>query len=177
MAENKLLASKEDFEKYTGIQEEENYSQAELFLGSASDIVRNYLGYDPSKHNSKKLFNGNGRKWLRLESKPIQSINEVQIEGMTVDKQFFYFDDDTLIFKNETFPEGIKNIYVDFDSGFEEVPDLIKLTVLRIASLLATESDQNISVVSKTFDGSTRTFYNFTNFQKYLLPISKWKLV
>lgn len=73
--------------------------------------------------------------------------------------------------------------YDIFDSGganttMYKMPNIIKLTVLRIASLLQTESDSNIGVTSKSFgESGTRTFVNFTNFNKHLLPISKYKLL
>lgn len=173
-----LLATKEELEKFTGVREDELSSQAELFLGSASDIIRNYLGYDPIKHNERKYYNGNGTNILRLGSKPIQKINSVFIGNTEIDSRLFVFDDDTLIFSDGEFSDGIKNILIDFDSGFGTVPDLIKLTCLRIAAILQTESDNNIGITSKSFgESGSRTFYNFTNFQKYLLPISKWKII
>ena len=57
-----------------------------------------------------------------------------------------------------------------------ETPEIIKLTVLRIAALLQSESDSNIGVTSKTFgDSGNRTFINTVNFEKYLQPISQYK--
>lgn len=173
-----LLATIKDLQDFTGVYEQEESSQSELFLGAASDIIINYLGYDPVLQNYKKTFNGNGQNYLRLETKPVQKINEIEINGIVEPLEDFYFDDDTLIYKNGVFPEAIKNVCIDFDSGFETVPDLIKLTCLRIAAILATEADNNIAITSKSFgDSGSRTFYNFTNFNKYLLPISKWKLI
>lgn len=173
-----LLATVKDLQNFSGVFESEENSQAELFLGSASDIIINYLGYDPELKNYKNFYNGNGQNYLRLETKPIQQINEIQINGIVEPLADFDFDDDTLIYKNGKFPDGIKNICIDFDSGFEKVPDLIKLTCLRIAAILACEADNNIAITSKSFgDNGSRTFYNFTNFNKYLLPISKWKLI
>jgi hypothetical protein len=56
-------------------------------------------------------------------------------------------------------------------------PKLIIQTVFRIAALLQSEGDSNIGVTSKSFsDSGSRTFINFTNFDKYLLPIAKYKL-
>jgi hypothetical protein len=59
---------------------------------------------------------------------------------------------------------------------FEDPPAVIVLTALRIATLLQTESDNNIGITSKTFgDSGTRVFTNYTNFDKYLLPLSAYK--
>lgn len=174
-----VLATIKELQDFTGVFENSESSQSELFLGSASDIIINYLGYDPTLQNYKKCFNGSGENYLRLETKPIQKINGIEINGIIEPLEEFYFDDDTLLYKgSKKFPEGIKNVLVDFEAGFENVPDLIKLTCLRIAAILQTEADNNIAITSKSFgESGSRTFYNFTNFQKYLLPISKWKLV
>ena len=59
-----------------------------------------------------------------------------------------------------------------------EVPRVIVLTVLRIAALLQAESDGSIGVTSKSWgDGGARTFVNYTNFQKFLTPIARYKLI
>lgn len=58
------------------------------------------------------------------------------------------------------------------------IPKIIFLTVLRIASLLQSESDNNIGVTSRSFgEGGQRAFVNYVNFDKYLLPCSKYKLL
>ena len=59
-----------------------------------------------------------------------------------------------------------------------EVPELIKMTALRIATLLQTESDNNIGVTSKSFgDSGNRTFINTVNFDKYLIQISQYRKI
>jgi len=63
------------------------------------------------------------------------------------------------------------------ESGVTTIPAEIILTILRIAALLESESNQNIGVTSKQFaDSGNRTFVNFTSFQKYLFPISRYRL-
>jgi hypothetical protein len=58
------------------------------------------------------------------------------------------------------------------------MPYIIKLTVLRIAALLQAESDSNIGITSKSFaESGSRTFINYTNFDKYLLPVAGYKLL
>jgi len=59
-----------------------------------------------------------------------------------------------------------------------EMPEIIKLTILRIASLLQTESDSNIGVTSKSFgDSGNRTFVNTVSFDKYLIQISQYRVI
>jgi hypothetical protein len=55
---------------------------------------------------------------------------------------------------------------------------LIKNVVLRIASLMLTETGQNIGITSKSFgDSGTRAYLNNTEYAKYLLPIARYKLL
>ena len=57
------------------------------------------------------------------------------------------------------------------------IPAEIISTILRIASLLQSESESNIGVTSKSFgDSGSRSFVNYTNFNKFLLPISRYRL-
>jgi len=58
------------------------------------------------------------------------------------------------------------------------IPQVILMTILRIATILQSEADSNIGVTSKSFgDSGTRTFINYTDFNKYLSPISEYKLI
>jgi hypothetical protein len=58
------------------------------------------------------------------------------------------------------------------------VPAILKQTILRIAALLLTEADNNIGITSKNLgDSGSRTFVNYTNFDKYLIPLSRFKLI
>lgn len=59
-----------------------------------------------------------------------------------------------------------------------DMPVIFRQTALRIAALLLTEADENIGVTSKQFgDSGSRTFINYTNFDKYLSPLSRYKLI
>jgi len=63
------------------------------------------------------------------------------------------------------------------ESGATTIPSEIIITILRIAALLESESNQNIGVTSKQFaESGSRTFVNFTSLQKYLFPISRYRL-
>ena len=58
------------------------------------------------------------------------------------------------------------------------IPEIILMTIMRIAAILQMESDGNIAISSKSFaDSGTRTFINYTDYSKYLLPISKYRKI
>lgn len=59
--------------------------------------------------------------------------------------------------------------------GLTSCPDIIKLTIKRIATLLLMEAGENIGVTSKSMPDNSRTFINYTNYFKYLRPIQNYR--
>jgi hypothetical protein len=58
------------------------------------------------------------------------------------------------------------------------IPSIFKQTLLRLAALLLSEADNNIGITSKSFaDSGTRTFINYTNFDKYLQVLSRYRRI
>jgi hypothetical protein len=179
----------EELKEYSGAHDEDNLLQN--YIDSAEDIVNAYLGYSPALHNYNQYFDGNGTNELQLKAKPVASIISVEIDGQPVPLSEFYNigNSEFIYYNNNIFPNGKRNIKIEYDAGWgitidddttngDYLPRIIRMTVLRIASLLQTESSGNIGVQSKSFaDSGTRTFTNYTNFDKYLLPISIFKLI
>ena len=86
--------------------------------------------------------------------------------------------DDTILDGGNAFT----NYDGESDSGgaliIPKIPKIILMTVLRIAAILMSESDSNIGVTSKSFgDSGGRSFINYTNFDKYLSPLSGYRLL
>ena len=57
------------------------------------------------------------------------------------------------------------------------VPEVVKLTILRIATLMLMEGGENIGVTGKSFADNSRTFIQYTNYMKYLTPIQTYRKV
>lgn len=174
-----MICTVEELQKYSGVYVDETESQ-ERFLQSAQSIVENYLGYEIEEKNYAKFYSGLGFSDLRLGVKNVSAISSVKINDTEISLSNILLDDDSIILKSGVFAQGTKNIYVEFVGGFssDDIPELMKSTVLRIATLLQSESDSNIGITSKSFgDAGTRVFQNYTNFDKYLLPLSKYKIL
>ena len=60
---------------------------------------------------------------------------------------------------------------------WETIPGIVKLTVLRIATLMLMEAGENIGVSGKSFSDNTRTFISYTNYMKYLSPLQTFREV
>lgn len=173
-----MLITRHDLELFTNTFPDEEDNQLDLFCGASEDIVKNYLRYDPELKTYDLFINGSGTTEVHVPAKPIIEIIKVAIDGTEFSVEDLRFEEDVLFtIDGTTFPKGTRNIHLQFKAGFETIPEIIKLTSLRIAGLLSTEVG-NVGITSKSFqDSGSRTFVNTTNFDKYLLQISRYRLL
>ena len=168
-----MIVKTEELQGFTGVQFESGNNIAELFIGSAQNIVENYLGYEVESKEYTKHFALHSSNVIKCGVKNITQVTEITVDGTLVDG--YYIDDDKIILNQPVISD---NIIVKFTAGFStDLPQIIKLTVLRIAALLQTESNNNIGISGKSFMDGSRTFTNFTNFDRYLIACSKYKLI
>ena len=148
-----------------------------LILSAAQERLENYLGYRLEAADYTSLFSGSSDDTLNLGIFPINSLSYLKIDGSEVDLDTIIISREHLILLNDLFPEGKYNIEVSFNAGHEAdyIPDLLKLTVLRIAAVLASEGSGHIGV-SSVSDGNTgsRTFME-RSFSRYLREVSSYK--
>lgn len=171
-----MIITIEDLQKFTQVYPDDNETQQELFIQAASDIVCNYLRYNPEEKEYNIFVNGTETGEIEINYNPITEIKEIKInnEAINIDNIAFY--NNCIFYKDSNaFPKGKINII--FKAGYKLIPAIIKLTTLRIAGIIQTENNNNIGISSKSFqDSGTRTFVNTTNFDKYLLPISDYRI-
>ena len=167
-----MIVTKEELLGYSGV-ELENSELYELFIGSAQNIVESYLGYEIESKEYTKHFSLHTSNVIKVGVKNITAVSALSVDGAPVED--YYINDDKIILKQPVISD---NIIATFTAGFgEDLPPIIKLTVLRIAALLQTESNNNIGISGKSFIDGSRTFINYTNFSKYLDACSKYKLI
>ena len=167
-----MIVKADELLDYTGVQLE-TPELADLFIGASQNIVESYLGYEIESKEYIKHFALHSSNVIKCGIKNITAVKEITIDGILVEN--YYIDDDKIILNQPVISD---NIIVTFTAGFsEDLPQIIKLTVLRIAALLQTESNNNIGISGKSFMDGSRTFTNFTNFDRYLIACSKYKLI
>ena len=168
-----MIVTKEELQGFTGVVFESGNNIAELFISAAQNIVESYLGYEIESKEYTKHFALHSSNVIKVGVKNITVVSEITIDGTPVED--YYIDNDKIILKQPVISD---NIIIRFTAGFgEDLPAIIKLTVLRIAALLQVESNNNIGISGKSFMDGSRTFTNFTNFSKYLDACSKYKLI
>jgi hypothetical protein len=171
------LVTLEDYRNYTGSHREDDLHQ--VFIKSAENILKEYLGYYPVETEYQGVFNGRGTLLIQLNARPV-TLHAVRISGVEISLGEFVVNNEFIYYQNKIFPEGLVNVEIDYTGGFpeDEIPNLLKITVLRLAALLETEAGMNIGVTSKSFaDSGTRTFVNNTDYNRYLLPVSSYRLL
>ena len=87
--------------------------------------------------------------------------NMVLASAQNIVSDFLRFDPETLDWTELT-PDG-------------NCPQSIKLTILRVATLLLMEAGENIGITGKSMPDNSRTFINYTSYMKYLRPIQNWR--
>lgn len=168
-----MVITKEELQGYTGVEFETGNNIADLFIGASQNIVENYLGYEVESKEYIKHFELHSSNVIKVGVKNITAVKEITIDGVLVED--YYIDDEKIILKQPVISD---NIIVKFTAGFStDLPQIIKLTVLRIAALLQTESNNNIGISGKSFMDGSRTFISYTNYDKYLIACSKYKLI
>jgi hypothetical protein len=173
--------------EYSGAHD--NSDLLQQYVDAAENIVNAYLGYSPTLRDYDQLFDGSGTPGLQLRARPVQNITGAEIAGRSVQTDFLVAGEFIYFTGGKIFPTGKNNIRIAYTAGWgtasgddeangECLPKLIVMTVLRIAALLQSEGGANIGVTSKSFgDSGARSFVNFTNFDKYLVQISPYKLL
>ncbi|ULQ59233.1 hypothetical protein K7I13_12130 [Brucepastera parasyntrophica] len=175
-----MLTNLSQLQEYTGVYDDE--SMQLVYLQAAEDIVINYLGFPVLEKEYTTYIDGNDDTQVLLRAKPVSVLSHVYINGAEQDPENFTIAGEILATLTEAilFSKGYKNIKVIYTAGFkqEEIPGLIIMTVLRIAALLQTESDNNIGITSKTFgDSGSRTFIQTRKYDDYLIQISDYKVL
>jgi len=57
------------------------------------------------------------------------------------------------------------------------IPSVVPLSILRIATLMLSETGGNIGLTGKSFADNSRTFINYSNYRKYLQPLDPYRRI
>ena len=179
-----MIATIAMFNTYSGNYEDasEAVQLKGAFLDSAEEIVASYLGFDPNlRAYTDLLASGTGMRRLYLPLRSIASVEELHVGNTTVDTSAVLACDDHLRFADEltVFPRGEDNIRVSLTAGWDaqQMPSVVTLSILRIATLMLSETGGNIGLTGKSFADNSRTFINYSNYRKYLQPLDALRII
>lgn len=170
-----------EFNTYSG-----NYENAEAVVAMKTSIlmaaeqkVVDYLGFSPTSAERTDFISGIGQNRLYLFAHPVTAVSSLKINGSSVDASSFTLNDCYLRLKDGIFPVGDGNCEVTYTAGWtaQQMPDLIKMVILQIASLMLEEAGGNIGITGKSFDDNSRNFINYTNFDKWLKKLDGLRIL
>lgn len=126
--------------------------------------------------NDEVYISGEGTAILQLPEKPIVKISKVTVSGKEIveGEDFEVLESPAfLVAVTGVFPKGVKNVYVKYDHGYEEIPLVVKSVVKSVVSRMLKDS----SIVSESFGdysvkyspqgGVELTFYEKEALQPY----------
>jgi hypothetical protein len=143
-------------------------------IGAAEDVVKGHLGYDPAKEDAVA-------ESLELEAvdyvalrKPVIAIAALTLEGVAlVAGSDYRVSHNYLLF----FRRRSGTLAVTYSGGIDPIPALVKLACLQIAALKHMETGKHIGVTGTAMpDGMGTQFINYTSYDKYLRPLSRYRI-
>lgn len=153
----------------------------QVFLDSAEEIVKQYLGFDPvSRIYTAQALIGTGLSSLQLKAKPVTALTSLSVDGAAQDVADYSIEGERITHKNGALFPLHSAILATYTAGYSalSMPAIIKLTIMDIASLLSMNAGEQVGVSSVTFDGgNTRQFINYNNFDKQLSRLADLRLV
>ena len=171
-----MIVSLQEFNTYSGNNESSltESAQKTTLLLSAEHLVVEYLGYDPTVQDRSDIMSSYGGDRIYTRSRDIVSVASLYIDNNEISSNDYTVKADYILYKS-LIPHGLNNIRISYRSGF--APDsremaLVKTTILRIATLMLQEAGGNIGLTGKSFADQSRTFLNYTNYDKYLQPLN-----
>jgi hypothetical protein len=179
-----MIASIAMFDTYSGNYEDasEAVQLKGAFLCTAEDIVASYLGFDPKQQEYADIVcSGTGSRRLYLPCRNITVVQALTVGTAAVDTSLVAACDDHIRFVDHTtkFPIGEDNIHLSYTAGWEigQMPSVIVVSILRIATLMLSETGGNIGLTGKSFADNSRTFVNYSNYRKYLQPLDSLRIL
>lgn len=128
---------------YADIQDSHKDDMLELYINAASDMIDEYLGYDPKTQTyTAEVYDGKGTPYLTLKARPITTLTTVLEDGDTVDIDDFVIRDWYIDGDDYRFIRGHSNYKVTYVAGYsdDDMPADITVTCIKIASLMDLEA-------------------------------------
>lgn len=177
-----MIVSLESFNAYSGNWEDSDRAKEckTMFLEAAEAVVKDYLGYDPTLHEETLELDGDLKKGIWLPARNILEIKSAQVNGHELPPDEYRLVGEKLFSSKHSQMPFISGAFkICFLAGWsnDEMPALILLSILRIATLMLTEGSGNIGLTGKSFADNSRTFVNYANYRKYLHPLDSLRIM
>lgn len=176
-----MIVTVSEFNVYSGNYEDDTnvVAMKTNILGAAEEKVVDYLGFSPLQAQRSDIISAIGQNRLYLYAHPVTAVSSLSVNGSVIDSADFTLHDTYLRLKDGVFPTGIDNVEVSYTAGWssQNMPSVIKMVILQIASLMLEEAGGNIGITGKSFDDNSRNFINYTDFSKWLKKLDGLRIL
>ena len=175
-----MIVSVKQFDTYSGNYETsaDVLQMKESMLSAATEIVANYLGYSPESEERTDYVQGIGTNHLYLFAQPISSVSEISFNGMSLLPPAYTICGNYLRLNQGVWPNATE-IMVSYTAGWtaDNVPETVSMAIIQIATLMLEESGGNIGITGKSIADDSKTFINYTSYEKWLKKLDPLRIV
>ena len=171
------IISIDEFNAFSGNYEasDEVVALKYQILKSAQQVVESYLNYSLDSQTCIDEHVGCNNNRIYLNARPVAQVHWVRVNGLFIND--YGFDSKSIYLTDDKVFEYRDRVMIEYETSINAAPPIIKQTILRIATLMLTEANENIGVTSVSApDGMGRTFLNYTSYAKYLEPLADYKV-
>ena len=176
-----MIVTLVEFNTYSGNMENSPavVSMKERMLKAAQEIVSDYLGYNVEETEYNDYLSPIGQPVLYLNAYPVSRILSLSLCGSDIPASDYTIGGRGIRLNSGVWPTGIDTVFCSYEAGWTAVtvPENVKMTILQIASLMLEESGGNIGITGKTMAENSRTFINYTNYDKWLKKLDPLRIV
>jgi len=176
-----MIVTLDEFNTYSGNMEssESVAAMKESMLMASQEVVSDYLGYSVESKQYDDYLSPIGQPVLYLNAYPVSRILNLSLCGSDIPASDYTIGGRGIRLNSGVWPTGIDTVYCSYVAGWSasDVPENVKMTILQIASLMLEESGGNIGITGKTMAENSRTFVNYTNYDKWLKKLDPLRIV
>lgn len=151
------LTTLDNVKNYLRIKTENDDELLKRMISSCSKLIESWLNRTITAENYNEVFSGNEGVYHFCKNRPIISVGNVFINGHELSPSEFCADEECVYLNNNLFPHGIKNILVNYNAGYETVPEDIEQACIEMIAIKYKQIE-TIHQSSKSIGGETTSF-------------------
>jgi hypothetical protein len=177
------LVTDEQILDFLGIDDdEEEVEIIKQILNSVEKDVQNYIDRTLEVGTYKEYYDGSGSRNLFLNNKPITVMTKLRIYNDRyrdsyddVDSEdYLVYEDEGRLYAFNGFPLGKQNIYVEYNAGYDPIPNDIKFAIKRIVKEMYRQHTENSEGLTSFSLGDQSISFEDGSFSKQVTRILEY---
>jgi len=135
----------------------------EELIDRAQSLIEGYCGREFEEAAHSELYDGNGREVLTLRNYPVSSVSAVYLVCDDEESEITDYEVDEadgVLTRDEGWPQGYRNIKVEYTAGYSTVPAELKAICLEVAGMLYRQAGRDPRIRSERLGRYAATFFD-----------------